>query len=84
MPFIRTFAPFVAGVAEMNRARFSAYNIGGALLWVGGLCGAGYVFGNTDWVRDNLSKIIWGLVLVPTLMVAVGALRARLQGRAGA
>ena len=77
MPFIRTFAPFVAGVAEMNRARFSAYNVGGALLWVLGLCGAGYLFGNLAWVQQNLSKIIWALILVPGLIALVGAWRAR-------
>lgn len=77
MPFIRTFAPFVAGVAEMNRARFTSYNVIGALVWVLGLCGAGYVFGNTVWVQDNLSKIIWAMVIIPGLVVLVGALRAR-------
>lgn len=77
MPFIRTFAPFVAGVAEMNRARFTAYNVGGALLWVLGLCGAGYLFGNTRWVQDNLSKIIWAMVIIPGLVVLAGAVRAR-------
>lgn len=46
MPFIRTFAPFVAGVAAMSRSRFTAYNVGGALLWVVGLTLAGYLFGN--------------------------------------
>jgi membrane-associated protein len=80
MPFIRTFAPFVAGVAEMNRTRFTAYNVGGALLWVLGLCGAGYLFGNTMWVRENLSSIIWAMIIVPGLIVVVGAVRARMKG----
>jgi membrane-associated protein len=77
MPFVRTFAPFVAGVAEMNRARFSAYNVAGALLWVVGLTGAGYLFGNLAWVQQNLSKIIWALIIVPGLIAIVGAWRAR-------
>lgn len=77
MPFVRTFAPFVAGVAEMNRARFSVYNVAGALLWVVGLTGAGYLFGNLAWVQQNLSKIIWALIIVPGLMAIVGAWRAR-------
>ena len=62
MPFIRTFAPFVAGVAEMSRGKFSAYNVIGALIWVVGLCGAGYLFGNLPWVQANLSKIIWAMI----------------------
>ena len=59
LPFLRTFAPFVAGVAEMTRSRFSLYNVGGGALWVGSLTLAGYLFGNIPWVKENLDKIIW-------------------------
>jgi membrane-associated protein len=76
MPFVRTFAPFVAGVAEMDRTRFSAYNVAGAVLWVVGLTGAGYLFGNLAWVQQNLSKIIWALIIVPGLIAMFGAWRA--------
>lgn len=77
LPFIRTFAPFVAGVAEMDRRKFTGYNVLGALLWVVGLTLAGYLFGNLPWVQANLSKIIWALILIPGLVAIVGALRAR-------
>lgn len=77
MPFIRTFAPFVAGVAAMPRARFSAYNLAGGTLWVVGVMLAGYWFGNIAWVKANLEKIIWALVLVPSALAVVGAWRAR-------
>ena len=77
MPFIRTFAPFVAGVAEMTRSKFTTYNVVGALIWVVGLTGAGYLFGNLPWVQDNLSKIIWALIIVPGLIAIFGAWRAR-------
>jgi len=77
MPFIRTFAPFVAGVAEMNRARFTAFNVAGAFLWVVGLTLAGYWFGNLPWVQANLSRIIWALIIVPGLIAIFGAWRAR-------
>ncbi|MFZ4651178.1 MAG: DedA family protein [Rubrivivax sp.] len=77
MPFIRTFAPFVAGVAEMNRARFTAFNVAGACLWVVGLTLAGYWFGNLPWVQANLSRIIWALIIVPGLIAIFGAWRAR-------
>ena len=77
MPFIRTFAPFVAGVAEMNRARFSTYNVVGALIWVISLTLAGYLFGNLPLVQQHLSKIIWALILVPGLIAIFGAWRAR-------
>ena len=77
MPFLRTFAPFVAGVAAMTRRKFTLYNVAGGLLWVLGLTTAGYLFGNLPWVQDNLSKIIWAMILVPGLIVGFGALKAR-------
>jgi membrane-associated protein len=77
MPFIRTFAPFVAGVAAMTRVTFTMFNVVGALLWVLGIVFAGFLFGNIPWVRENLEKIIWALVIVPGLLVLVGAWRAR-------
>ena len=73
MPFIRTFAPFVAGVAEMGRAKFTAFNVVGALIWVLGIVTAGYFFGNIPWVRENLEKIIWAMILVPGLIAIWGA-----------
>ncbi len=76
MPFIRTFVPFVAGVAEMSRAKFSFFNVTGALIWVLGIVTAGYVFGNLPWVQANLSKIIWALILVPGLIAIYGGWKA--------
>ena len=84
MPFIRTFAPFVAGVADMSRARFTAYNVVGALIWVLGICTAGYFFGNLPFVREHLDKIIWALIFVPGLIAIFGAWRAGRAGRAAA
>ena len=77
MPFLRTFVPFVAGVAEMSRPKFSFYNVVGALLWVLGLVTAGYAFGNVPWVQANLSKIIWAMVIIPGLIALFGAWKAR-------
>lgn len=79
MPFIRTFAPFVAGVAAMSRLKFSLYNVVGALIWVVGLCTAGYFLGSIPWVKLNLQKIIWAMILVPGLIVLYGAWKARRQ-----
>ncbi len=81
MPFIRTFAPFVAGVAEMTRVKFTAYNVAGALIWVIGLTSAGYFFGNLPWAKENLSKIIWALILIPGLFVLYGAWKASRSAR---
>ena len=77
MPFIRTFAPFVGGVAAMSRAKFTAYNVVGAFIWVLGICTAGYFLGGLPWVKANLDKIIWALIIVPGLLVMFGAWRGR-------
>jgi membrane-associated protein len=77
MPFLRTFAPFVAGVAQMTRRKFTFYDVSGAVLWVGGVTLAGYLFGNIPWVKEHLDKIIWGAILLPGLLVLFGAWKAR-------
>lgn len=82
LPFVRTFAPFVAGVAEMTRRKFTLYNVGGGALWVVSLTLAGYLFGNIPWVKANLEKIIWAAIIVPGLIVIVGAWRARVKAAA--
>ena len=76
MPFIRTFVPFVAGVAAMTRSKFTSFNVVGGLIWVMSLTLAGYFFGNLPFVQTHLSKIIWALILVPGLITLVGAWRA--------
>jgi membrane-associated protein len=80
MPFIRTFVPFVAGVAEMTRHKFTMFNVVGGAIWVVGLTLAGYLFGNLPFVQTHLSKIIWALILVPGLIAIFGAWRARKAG----
>lgn len=82
MPFLRTFAPFVAGVAEMPRARFTFFNVVGAALWVGGIVTVGYFFGNFPWVKAHLDKIIWAMILIPGLVILAGAWRARTKAAA--
>ena len=77
MPFLRTFAPFVAGVAQMTRRKFTLYDVSGGILWVGSVTLAGYLFGNIPWVSANLDKIIWSAILLPGLLVMWGAWRAR-------
>jgi membrane-associated protein len=77
MPFIRTFVPFVAGVADMTRSKFTLFNVVGGFIWVVGLTLAGYLFGNLPFVQTHLSKIIWALIIVPGLIAIFGAWRAR-------
>jgi membrane-associated protein len=77
MPFVRTFVPFVAGVAEMTRSKFTFFNVVGAVIWVVGLLSVGYLFGNLPIVQQHLSKIIWALIIVPGLIALFGAWKAR-------
>ncbi|MDC6168432.1 DedA family protein [Paucibacter sp. XJ19-41] len=76
MPFIRTFAPFVAGVAEMSRGKFTLYNVVGAFIWVVGITVAGYLFGNIPFVQTHLSKIIWAMIIIPGLIAIYGGWKA--------
>ena len=77
MPFVRTFVPFVAGVSDMTRSKFTLYNVGGALLWVLSIVTAGYFFGNVPIVKQNLEKVIWAMILIPGLIVLYGAWKSR-------
>jgi membrane-associated protein len=72
VPVVRTFAPFVAGVSDMTHARFQLFNIVGAVAWVVSLCVAGYIFGNTPFVRDHLSTIVLFGVGVAVVPMALG------------
>jgi membrane-associated protein len=67
----------VAGVAAMSRLKFTAYNVVGGLIWVLGICTAGYFLGSIPWVKTNLDKIIWAMILVPGLIVIFGAWKAK-------
>ena len=77
MPFLRTFAPFVAGVAKMNRAKFTFYDVSGGSLWVVGIITIGYFFGNFPFVKAHLDKIIWAMILIPGLVIMFGAWKSR-------
>jgi len=79
VPILRTFAPFVAGIARMTYLRFTAYNLAGALLWVLSLLYAGYWFGNVPFVKQNLTAFIFGIIGVSLLPLVVEYLRYRLR-----
>ena len=77
LPLFRTFAPFVAGIGAMSYAKFTMFNLVGAVAWVASLCLAGYWLGNFPWVRANLSIIIVGIIVVSLVPVAVGWFKHR-------
>jgi membrane-associated protein len=81
VPIIRTFAPFLAGVAGMSYRRFLSYNVVGGCLWIGLLVYAGYLFGNIPWVKDNLSAIVVAIVIVSLIPAITTYWRERKSAR---
>ncbi|HYE22280.1 MAG TPA: VTT domain-containing protein [Verrucomicrobiae bacterium] len=67
IPIIRTFAPFIAGVANMNYKHFIAYNVFGGIGWVLLMTTLGYVLGNVPIVRENFEKVILGIIFISLL-----------------
>ena len=78
MPFIRTFAPFIAGASRMNYRYFIFYNIVGAALWVGICTIAGYLFGNIPIIKDNFSTVLLSIIFISVLPAMVSLVRNQL------
>jgi membrane-associated protein len=81
VPIIRTFAPFLAGVAGMTYARFLSYNVVGAVAWIASLVYAGYLFGNIPWVKGNLTLIVIAIVVVSLIPAATTFVQERRSRR---
>ncbi|HEX7954461.1 MAG TPA: DedA family protein [Burkholderiales bacterium] len=77
VPIIRTYAPFVAGIGAMTYSRFLAFNVAGAVLWVALLAYAGFFFGNLPFVRNNLTVVILGIIVLSVMPAAVEYWRAK-------
>jgi membrane-associated protein len=82
LPFIRTFTPFVAGVAQMTYPKFAFYNVIGGLIWVCGLTGIGFLVGNHPWVQANFSLVALALIVIPSLPAVWVFLKHMMQSRA--
>ncbi|AZL66800.1 MULTISPECIES: DedA family protein [Pseudomonas] len=78
LPILRTFAPFVAGIAHMHYPRFLAFSITGSLLWVGGLVTLGYFFGNVPFIKQHLSLMVVAIIILSLVPMLLGLLRGRL------
>ncbi|WP_459207601.1 DedA family protein [Pseudomonas sp. MLB6B] len=81
LPILRTFAPFVAGIAHMQYLRFLAFSVAGSVLWVGSLVTLGYFFGNVPFIKQHLSLMVVGIILLSLIPMILGLLRSRF-GRA--
>lgn len=66
MPIVRTFAPIIAGVVKMDYKKFTLYNIIGSVAWVVSMVMTGYLLGENVWVKDNLEKVIVGIIVITT------------------
>lgn len=81
VPFARTFAPIVAGIAEMNYKLFVSYNIFGGIFWVTSMSLAGYFFGNIPFVKKNFEYVIIGVIILSVMPVVFGYLKARKENK---
>ena len=77
VPIIRTYAPFVAGIGAMDYRRFLMFNVTGAVLWVVLLTYAGFFFGNLPLVRNNLTAVILGIIVLSVMPAIIEFWRAR-------
>ncbi|MGN8261712.1 DedA family protein [Pseudomonas sp. SMSB3] len=77
LPILRTFAPFVAGIAHMHYPRFLGFSVAGSLLWVGGLVTLGYFFGNVPFIKQHLSLMVVAIIVLSLVPMILGLLRSR-------
>jgi membrane-associated protein len=80
-PILRTFAPFVAGIARMSYPKFLFFSFSGSVFWIGFFVYCGYYFGNIPWVKQNLTWFILGIIAVSILPGIIEFLRQRAAGR---
>ena len=75
VPFVRTFAPFAAGIAEMNYKKFFSFDVLGGALWICSLTFAGYLLGNVEFIRKHIDLVCLGIIFVSVLPVIIGIVR---------
>ena len=83
VPIVRTFAPFVAGVAEMKYRRFLSYDILGGALWIGSLTMAGYFLGHFEWIKNNIEKVALMIIFISILPVIIEVIKANKASKSG-
>ena len=81
LPFVRTFAPFVAGIGRMSYPRFALYNVTGAVLWICLFMGAGKIFGGFPWVQKNIETLVIALIIIPGLPAVFKVVQTWYQSR---
>lgn len=79
VPFVRTFAPFAAGIGEMNYRRFFSFDVLGGALWIGSLTIAGYLLGEVEFIRKHIDLVCLGIILLSVLPILFSAIKARMS-----
>lgn len=77
VPIVRTFTPFVAGIAEMNYKKFLSFDVLGGIIWIGSLTLAGYFLGEIPWIRENIEKVALCIIFISMLPVIIEILKAK-------
>lgn len=77
VPIVRTFAPFVAGIAEMKYRTFLLFDLLGGALWIGSLTFAGYFLGHFEIIRNNIEKVALAIILISVLPIVFEVIKVR-------
>ncbi len=81
VPFVRTFAPFAAGVGEMNYKKYLAYDVLGGALWIGGLTTAGYLLGEVEFIRKHIDLVCLGIIGLSVLPILITMVKNKLASK---
>lgn len=79
VPIVRTFAPFVAGIAEMKYRRFLSYDILGGAIWISSLTCAGYFLGTIPWIKNNIETVAIGIIVISVLPIIITVIKSKLK-----
>ncbi len=79
VPIVRTFAPFTAGLAEMNYKKFLSFDVLGGVLWIFSLTLAGYFLGGIPWIKDNIEKVALGIIFISVLPILIEVTKAKMK-----
>jgi len=81
VPFVRTFAPFAAGIGEMNYKKYLAYDVLGGALWIGGLTTAGYLLGEVEFIRKHIDLVCLGIIGLSVLPILITMVKNKIASK---
>jgi membrane-associated protein len=77
VPIVRTFSPFVAGIAEMKYSRFILFDLFGGALWICSLTLTGYFLGNIEWIQNHIDAVVIGIIVLSVMPIVIGILKRK-------